>query len=89
MHTTLTVAAPGQITINTADVEVLGPDGSETGSLQVMPVSASSSTISASLVVTSGTVPFTGVADQMALSGQFGTACRIVSVSYDDDDTAP
>ena len=89
VHTTLTVAAPGQITINTADVEVLGPDGSEIGSLQVMPVSASSSTISASLVVTSGTVPFTGVADQMALSGQFGTACRIVSVSYDDGDTAP
>jgi len=89
VHTTLTVAASGEITINTADVEVLGPDGSETGSLQVMPVSASSSTISAPLVVTTGTVPFTGVADQMALSGQFSSSCRVVSVAYDDGNTAP
>ena len=82
MHTTLVVTAPGEITINTADVEVLGPDGSEIGSLQVMPVSASSSTISAPLVVTTGTVPFTGVAEQRALSGQFSSACKVVSVSY-------
>jgi hypothetical protein len=40
-------------------------------------------------VVTTGTVPFTGVADQMALSGQFSSACKVVSVSYDDGDTAP
>lgn len=89
VHTTLTVDAPGEITINTADVEVLGPDGSQTGSLQVMPVSASSSTVSAPLVVTSGTVPFTGVADQMALSGQFNTDCKVVAVSFDDGNTAP
>ena len=87
VHTTLTVTAPGEITINTADVEVIA-DNIEIGSLQVMPV-GSSSTISETLVVTAGQVAFTAVADQNALSGQFGSACRVVSVGYDDGNTAP
>ena len=31
----------------------------------------------------------TGVADQNALSGQFGSSCTVVSVAYDDGNTAP
>ena len=88
VRSTLTVTAPGQVTINTADVEVIGSGGTEIGSLRVMPV-GSDPTVSQPLVVTSGTVAFTGVGDQYSLSGQFGPSCRVVSVAYDDGDTAP
>ena len=46
-------------------------------------------TVSQPLVVTSGTVALTGVGDQYSLSGQFGPSCSVVSVGYDDGNTAP
>lgn len=88
MRPTLTVTAPGQLTINSADVEVPGPDGTEIGSLTVMSV-GSDPTVSQPLLVIRGTVAFVGVGDQYSLSGQFGPSCRVVSVGYDDGNTAP
>jgi hypothetical protein len=64
-------------------VEVTSSGGTEIGSLQVMPV-GSDPTVSQPLLVTSGTVAFTGVGDQYSLSGQFGPSCSVISVGYDN-----
>lgn len=88
VRSTLMVTAPGEATINTVDVEVIGSGGTEIVSLTVMPV-GSDPTVSQPMVVTCGTVAFTGVGDQYSLSGQFGPSCRVVSVGYDDGNTAP
>jgi hypothetical protein len=90
VSTVLTVQAPGQVTINSMDVEVIGPDGTQLGSLSdAAPESAASTTVSWPLVVSSGTVPLRAVANPGSLSGQFGSTCKVTSVAYDNGNTAP
>ncbi len=90
VSTVLTVQAPGQITINSISVEVIGSDGSQLGSISdAKPESASSATVSWPLVVSSGTVPLRAVADPGSLSGQLGSMCKVTNVSYDRGNTAP
>jgi hypothetical protein len=86
VHTTLHVSAPGEVTIESADV-VVTSDGDEVGSLQVAPImqnQGGEGYSSEPLTVVSGTVSVTFVADQEALSGSASHTVTIESVTYDD-----
>lgn len=92
VHAVLHVAAPGEVTIDAAQVVVLGPDGSEVGAVQVVPAmlnQGGDGYASQPMTVVSGTVPVTFVADQEALSGSMEHTAEITSVTYDDGATAP
>jgi hypothetical protein len=86
-RSTLQVTAPGQISIESADLEVIGSGGAEIGSLTVAPVmgGADEGDSSENMEATSGTVPVTWVADQNALSGAQGATCKVISVTYGDE----